>query len=111
MNTKLVNVIGAICKVRLAGMLLRTSCWLNKNFCPGRGRPPTIEDYLFKISRVTGKSEYDIFRKSAENWPVSSEKIDQDFKRYLDYQSVPHYVTDFVRKNKKHIDALHMPRF
>ena len=109
MNTKLVNAMGAICKVRLAGMLLRAFCCLNKNF--SRSRPLTIEDYLFKISRVTGKSEYDIFCKSAENWQVSRETIDQDFKRYLDYQSVPHYVADFVRKNKKHIDALHMPRF
>jgi hypothetical protein len=62
------------------------------------------EDYLYKISRVTGHSEYDVFCKSAEAWPVSREKIEEDFTRYLQQQDIPHYVNDFVRRNKKHID-------
>jgi hypothetical protein len=74
-------------------------------------KPLPMEFYLFKISRVTGNSEYDVFCKSAEDWPVSKEKIDQDFTKYLQSQDVPHYVSDFVRKNKKHIDELHIPRF
>jgi hypothetical protein len=74
-------------------------------------QPPAIEDHLYKIARITGKSEYDVFCKSAENWPVTGEKIDQDFKAYLLDQSVPYYVADFVRKNKKHIDELHIPLF
>ena len=71
----------------------------------------SMEDYLFKISRVTGHSEYDVFCKSAEAWPVSRAKIEEDFTRYLQQQSVPHYVNDFVRRNQKHIDELHLPRF
>ena len=71
----------------------------------------SMEDYLFKISRVTGHSEFDVFCKSAEVWPVSREKIEDDFTRYLQQQNVPHYVNDFVRRNKKHIDELHIPRF
>jgi len=73
--------------------------------------PPTMADYLYKIARVTGHSEYDVFCKSAEDWPVSREAIERDFERYLKSQNVPHYVTDFVRRNKKHIDALRMPQY
>ena len=76
-----------------------------------RAKQPSMEDYLFKIARVTGHSEYDVFYKSAEVWPVSRQKIEQDFTRYLQQQSIPHYVNDFVRRNKKHIDELHLPRF
>ena len=32
------------------------------------GKPITVESYIFKIARVTGKSEYDVFCESAENW-------------------------------------------
>ena len=74
-------------------------------------KPTSMEFYLYKISRVTGNSEYDIFCKSAEDWPVSKAKIDQDFSNYLANSNVPHYVNDFVRKNQKHIDELHIPRF
>jgi hypothetical protein len=77
-------------------------------FCPD---PPSMVDYLFKISRVTGESEYSIFQKSAEDWPVSQAMIDQDFRRYLSRQEVPHYVKDFVRRNKHHLDDLKTPPF
>jgi hypothetical protein len=72
---------------------------------------PSMEFYLYKIARLTGKSEYDVFCKSAEGWPVSQARIEQDFKRYLNHQRTPHYVNDFVRKNKKHIDELRIPPF
>jgi hypothetical protein len=68
-----------------------------------------MEFYLYKIARLTGKSEYHVFCKSAEDWPVSQARIEQDFKRYLCHQSTAHYVNDFVRKNKKHIGELHIP--
>ncbi len=76
-----------------------------------RDRPVTVEGYLFKISRITGKNEYDIFCKAAEDWLVSSNQINLDFKRYMAEQSIPYYVNDFVRKNKNHIDELHLPLF
>ena len=46
-----------------------------------------------------------------EDWPVSSEKIDRDFRKYLAVQDIPYYVNDFVRKNKAHIDKLHLSLF
>ena len=76
-----------------------------------RDRPVTIEGYIFKISRLTGKNEFDIFCKAAEDWPVSSDQIRQDFTRYMADQSIPYYVNHFVRKNKEHIDKLHIPLF
>jgi len=74
----------------------------------------SIEFYVYKISRVTGHSEYDVFCKSAEDWPVSRvsrEKIDADFKDYLNRNAVPPYVSHFVRQNKPHIDDLQLPPF
>ena len=79
-----------------------------------RKQQDSMEFYLYKISRVTGHSEYDVFCKSAEDWPVanvSKEKIDADFKNYLKRSAVPPYVHHFVRQNKQHIDELHLPRF
>jgi hypothetical protein len=49
--------------------------------------------------------------KSAEEWPVPVNKIEEDFKAYLQNQTVPYYVRDFIRRNKDQIDALHIPRF
>jgi hypothetical protein len=49
----------------------------------------------------------DTFCKSAEDWRVSADRIDQDFKRYLSSQSAPFYVKDFVGKSQKHIDELY----
>jgi hypothetical protein len=42
----------------------------------------------------------------AQGWPVSQQQIEQDFKRYVSNESIPYYVNDFVRKNKKHVDKL-----
>ena len=69
-----------------------------------------MEDCLYKIARITGQIEYDAFTKSAEEWPITTEKIDEDFKSYLMNQSVPYYVSDFVGKNKPHIDELRLPK-
>ena len=67
--------------------------------------------YLFKVARVTGTSEYQVFHKAAEGWPVSDYMIEQDFGEYLRCAEVPYYVNDFLRKNKDHIDALKIPPF
>jgi hypothetical protein len=91
-------MIGAICIVLLVGMRLKKWFWQNK--------PLTIQGYIFKITQVTGKSPYDVFCKAAEDWPVSEEQIEQDFKKYMSDESVPYYVNDFIRKNKKHLDKM-----
>jgi len=99
----------AACILVLTGILFRTILRLEKKSV--QDKLPSMEEYLFKISRITGHSEYDVFCKSAEAWPVSREKIEQDFTKYIQQQSVPHYVNDFVRRNKNHIDELPIPRF
>ena len=62
------------------------------------------ERSLYNISLVTGRTEYDLFCISAEDWSVSVNRIDQDFKRYMIDESLPYYVQDFVRKNYKQIN-------
>ncbi len=69
-------------------------------------KPTSTEDYLFKIARITGTSEYAIFFKAAETWPVVQSMVEEDFKEYLTNQVVPYYVNDFVRKNKHHVDEI-----
>lgn len=59
---------------------------------------------LYKISLQTGQTEYDLFRKSAKDWAVSDDRINQDFISYTADQRLPYYVKDFVNKNYKHID-------
>ena len=74
-------------------------------------KPASTEDYLFKLARITGSSEYDIFIKAAETWPVSRATVGSDFKNYLLSQTIPYYVNDFIRKNKHHIDEIHLSQF
>ena len=72
-------------------------------------QPARTEDYLFKTARLFGRSEYEVFIKAAEEWPVSMADIDADFKRYLEDQHTPCYVNAFVRKHKEQLDRLHLP--
>ena len=112
MFDQFVNGIGNVCIVLLVGLAIVALHKLNNKHM--RKHQDSMEFYLYKISRVTGHSEYDVFCKSAEDWPVatvSKEKIDADFKSYLDRSAVPPYVQHFVRQNKHHIDELHIPRF
>ena len=76
-----------------------------------QNKPHSTEDYLFKIARITGTSEYNVFIKAAESWPVSKAAIENDFREYLLNQTVPHYVNDFVRKNKQHVDDIELNNF
>ncbi|MBT8358165.1 MAG: hypothetical protein KJO61_10400 [Deltaproteobacteria bacterium] len=102
-STQIIIVFGAIYIVFLFGTLLK------KRYIPDK--PASNQTYLYKMSRLTGKSEYDIFFKAAEDWPVSGEQIEQDFNMYLAHQHIPYYVNDFIRKNKKHIDESRMSFF
>ena len=112
MFAEIINGIGSVCFALLAGVGLVVLYKLNARQI--RKHQNSMEFYLYKISRVTGHSEFDVFCKSAEDWPVatvSKEKIEADFKNYLDHNAVPPYVNHFVRENKQHIDELHLPRF
>ena len=74
-----------------------------------RSRAVSIPDYLYKMARLTGASEYDIFRKSAEEWPVSESMVKEHFKAYLLHEVTPCYVNAFVRKHKRRVDELRFP--
>ena len=103
LTTHMVIVIGVICTVLLVGLRLKKRLRQNK--------PVDVAGYIFKITRITNKNEYEVFCKAAEDWPVSREQIDTDFRRYVVEQRIPYYVNDFIRKNKKHIDELRIPLF
>jgi hypothetical protein len=74
-----------------------------------QNRADSIPDYLYKMARLTGASEYDIFCKSAEDWPVSASMINDHFRAYLLHQVTPCYVNAFVRKHRRKIDELRFP--
>ena len=112
MFAEIINGIGNLCIALLIGMGLVALYRLNERQI--KKRENSMQFYLFKISRVTGHSEYDVFCKSAEDWPVATvakDRIDADFKDYLNRQVIPPYVHHFVRENKHHIDELNLPRF
>ena len=92
----IINVIGAVCLVMLVWRLARAHSRNTQE--NSQADPIAIEDYLQKIKEIAGLSVYDTFRISAEEWRVSAERIEQDFRIYLSTQSVPFYVKDFVRK-------------
>lgn len=69
----------------------------------------TVYDYLYKMARLTGTSEFEVFRRSAEGWPVNTKMIETDFIAYLQTGIVPYYVNDYIRKNKAHIDGMQIP--
>lgn len=75
--------------------------------------PRTIsaEDDLYEMARITGASEYDIFRASAADWTVSESMVEKHFKDYLKYQATPYYVNAVLRKHKQQVDTLNLPPF
>lgn len=101
----IINSIGVICAVVLVWWLVRA--YLLKTQDNSEIDSIAVENYLQKITQATGISVYDTFCKSAEEWSVSADRIEKDFKRYLSSQSVPYYVKDFVRKSQKPIDELY----
>ena len=72
-------------------------------------QPARTEDYVYKTARLFARSEFDVFCKAAENWPVSQADIEADFKRYLKDMQTPCYVNAFVRQHKAQLDRLHLP--
>lgn len=106
MHNFIIDAIVAVCSVMLVWYMVRA--YLRKTQKISRADPIAIDNYLQKITQVSGISAYDTFCKSAEVWRVSADRVDQDFKRYLSSQSVPFYVKDFVRKSQKHIDELYI---
>jgi hypothetical protein len=102
----IIDTIGVVCAVGIAWCLFRAS--LPKAPKDGQADQILLDDYLRKITVVTGLSSYDAFRISGQEWRVSDDKIEQDFKIYLSSQKLPYYVQDFIRKSRKHIDEMYV---
>ena len=96
------NLIAGICTLLLVGYLY-WACY-RKFQIDSQADLIAMEDSLYEISLATGQTEYDLFCKSAEEWSVSRDRIEHDFKRYMIDQVMPHYAKDFARKNQRHID-------
>jgi len=96
------NLIGGICALLLVGYLF-SACY-RKSKIDSQSEISAMEDSLYNISLATGRTEYDLLHKSAENWSVSGHRIDKDFKSYMADQVMPYYAKDFVRKNQSHLD-------
>lgn len=96
------DLIGGLCALLLVGYLFG-ACY--RKFQRDSQRERAVkENTLYNISLETGRNEYDLCIKSAENWSVSGQQVERDFKRYMTDQVMPHYAKDFVRKNQAHID-------
>lgn len=96
------DLIAGICALLLVGQLF----WViyRKFKKDSQDELVAKENSLYKISLATGRTEYNLLHKSAEEWAVSRDRIDQDFRRYMAHQVLPYYAKDFVRKNRTHVD-------
>ena len=72
-------------------------------------RKAGVADYLYKMARLTGTSEFEVFRRSAEGWPVNATMIESDFIAYLQTGIAPYYVNDYIRRNRVHVDKMRIP--
>ena len=96
------DLIAGICALLLVGYLFGACyCKFQKD---SQNEQAAKENTLYNLSLETGRNEYDLFCKSAENWSVSGHRIEKDFKRYMADQVMPHYAKDFVRKIQEHMD-------
>ena len=96
------DMIAGVCALVLVGYLF----WFiyRKFELDVRTESAAKKDSLYDISLKTGRTEYDLFNKSAKEWSVSDKVVNQDFKRYMSDQITPYYAKDFVRKNRAHLD-------
>ncbi len=70
-----------------------------------KNKPLTLNEYLWKLKQITGKSEYEIFHIAAEEkgWP--DYQVERHFKRYLENQTLPDYVKKFLEDGREYINA------
>jgi hypothetical protein len=101
----IVDGVGALSAIVLVWCLARIH--LSKAQKNSTSDSIRLEDYLQKITHITGHSVYDTFHKSSEEWQIPTDRVDKDFNNYLSSQVIPYYVKDFIRKSKKHIDEIY----
>lgn len=70
-------------------------------FMSRRKRPATDEEFLAWMAHLYRVSEHDLFFYAAQSWNHSESRVEADFKDYLVNGGLPHYVRDFIRKEKK----------
>jgi hypothetical protein len=70
-----------------------------------KARSLTDQEYLWKLKQITGKSEYDIFQIAAKDKGWSDDWVEKHFRRYLEDQTLPIYVQQFIEDGKAHIEA------
>lgn len=75
-----------------------------------RKRPRSDEELLSALAADRGCSEFDLFRLAGAQWRRSESLIDEEFKTYLTDGLLPHYVRDYIRKNKPAQPARHSDR-
>ena len=70
-----------------------------------KNRALTPKEYLWKLKQISNKSEYELFHIAAEEkgWPAY--QVERHFKRYLENQTLPNYVKEFLEDGKDYINA------
>ena len=63
-------------------------------------RPETDEEMLTLIATARRCSEHDIFQLAGIEWQVGDHQVGEDFRKYLTRGLLPHYVRDYIRKNR-----------
>jgi hypothetical protein len=64
-------------------------------------RSATEYEKLVVLAGISEKSEFNIFEISGEKWEISKERLDHDFRVYLENGTIPFYVRDYIRNSKK----------
>ena len=85
-------------------VMLMVYLWVSRrNIIKNKALTP--QEYLWKLKCITGKSEYDLFHIAAEEkgWPKY--QADKHFRRYLEDQTLPGYVKEFLEDGKDHINT------
>jgi hypothetical protein len=96
------KLIGGICALALLGYLL-VIC-LQKLIRDDKTDSVVLANALHKISLKSGRTEFELFVKAAEEWSIPKAQIDQDFRNYMGANVLPYYVKDLVRKNSDDIN-------
>jgi len=65
-----------------------------------RNKPATDEEYLSYLAYRHQVSEHDLFFYAAHAWAHSESRVEADFADYLINGRLPHYVRDFVRRER-----------
>lgn len=69
-------------------------------------REPSESELLFLLARLSETSEYHHFHLAGEDWNIPKQKVSADFNRYLLEDRLPHYVRDYLRKQRERMPQL-----